>query len=79
MDRKSLKKILLESNIPNDLYALDGGLPNEAFCMDFVDDMWIVYYSERGVRTQIGHFKEEGEACECLFKEIKKIFPELSR
>lgn len=48
-------------------------MPNEAYCIEEENDNWHVYYSERGIKTSIGYFESEQEACDCLLKEIKKI------
>ena len=73
MNKQQLEKILLLNKVPKDLYSLKGGLPNEAYCLEEENDKWHVYYSERGIKTSIGYFKSEREACGCLLKEIKKI------
>ena len=73
MDRQQLEKLLLASNVPNDVYSLTGGLPSEAFCLEKEKERWHVYYSERGIKTNIGYFENEESACECLLKEIKKV------
>ena len=73
MDRQQLEKLLLSSNVPNDLYSLTGGLPNEAYCIEKGKKRWHGYYSERGLKTTVGYFENEETACECLLKEIKKV------
>ena len=44
MDRKLLEKMLVENKVPSDMYSLQGGLPNEAYCIDKIDGKWEVYY-----------------------------------
>lgn len=56
--------------VPKDAYSLRGGLPNEAFCIDFRDGQWEVYYSERGSKTGLVSFKMEEEACAYFFEWI---------
>ena len=73
MNRKKLEKILSMNNISKDLYSLNGGLPNEAYCIENVANKWQVYYSERGKKTIIGYFENEEKACKCLLNEINKI------
>jgi hypothetical protein len=49
--------------ISKDSYSLNGGLPNECFCISQVNSIWKVYYSERGHKSQLKIFKSESEAC----------------
>jgi len=53
MNRAELIKFFQEKNIPIDSYSMMGGLPNEAFCINKIDKGWEVYYSERGVKSQL--------------------------
>lgn len=73
MNKQQLGKVLLINKVPKELYSLNGGLPNEAYCIEKDDDRWQVYYSERGKKTCIGYFENEEEACDCLLNEIKRI------
>lgn len=70
MKRDELFNLLVNSNVPNDLYNLNGGLPNEAFCLNKEDSVWEVYYSERGVKSQLKRFESEEEACEYFYRTI---------
>ena len=72
MNKQQLENILLLNKVPKDLYSLNGGLPNEAYCIEEKDGEWQVYYSERGIRTNIEYFKNEEKACDCLLNEVKK-------
>lgn len=73
MKKDELHKLLLTSNTPTDLYSLNGGLPNESFCLNKEDDVWEVYYSERGVKSQLKRFESEEEACEYFYKIIIEL------
>ena len=73
MNKQELEEVLLSNKVPKDLYSLSGGLPNETYCLEKGKNGWHVYYSERGIKTSIGHFENEEVACECLLKIIKKI------
>lgn len=73
MNRKQLENLLLANGVHRELYSLNGGLPNEAYCIEKENERWQVYYSERGIKTNIGYFANEEDACDCLLKEIKKI------
>lgn len=72
MDSKELKKILKRERIPKDLYSLKGGLPNESYCLEKNADKWEVYYSERGIRSDLKVFDTEEEACKHLYKRVKR-------
>ncbi|MED3649686.1 hypothetical protein [Heyndrickxia sporothermodurans] len=70
MNKNELKQLLINSNVPKDLYSLEGGLPNEALCLNEENGQWEVYYSERGVKSQLKRFDSEDRACEYFCKEI---------
>ena len=70
MDKKELQEILMRMNIPKSIYSLNGGLPNEKYCLEQNETGWSVYYSERGVKSNLKHFSEEGNACDYLYKKI---------
>lgn len=74
MDRNQLKSILYKNGIPEDAYSLNGGLPNEAYCMNEVKGGWEVYYSERGIKRNLGYYLNESGACKCLLREVGKNF-----
>ena len=73
MDRIQLRKELESNQINNDYYSLDGGLPNEAFCLGVNNGKWEVYYSERGHKSQLRTFEREEEACKYFLDWILKI------
>ncbi|GAB2808365.1 hypothetical protein [Ferruginibacter profundus] len=67
MTKKDLEQKLKEKGILNDSYSLEGGLPNEAYCLNKVEDGWEVYYSERGNKSGLRKFTNEMDACKCLY------------
>lgn len=72
MTINELKNKLLEIGVPEDLYAINiGGLPNERLCI-VKDEMWQVYYSERGKKTGKKSFETETEACEYFLNKMKR-------
>ncbi|MCM3042807.1 hypothetical protein M3201_24420 [Paenibacillus motobuensis] len=73
MKKDELQQLLLTSNAPTDVYSLNGGLSNESFCLNKEDDVWEVYYSERGVKSQLKKFESEEEACEYFYKIIIEL------
>lgn len=73
MTINQLKNKLDELGIPEDLYSIMvGGLPNERLCI-IKDEMWQVYYSERGKRTGLRTFETEEEACEYFYVKCKNM------
>jgi len=73
MNRAELIKFFQEKNIPIDSYSMMGGLPNEAFCINKIDKGWEVYYSERGVKSQLSCFDNEEDACMYLKDKLGSI------
>ncbi|MEK5521413.1 hypothetical protein [Heyndrickxia sp. FSL W8-0423] len=73
MNKNELLQLLINSNVPQDLYSLKGGLPNEALCLNEENGQWEVYYCERGIKSQIKKFGSEDNACEYFYKEIQDL------
>lgn len=73
MTKQELAKRLIKENIPKDCYTLEGGLPNEKWCLEKTYSSWDIYYSERGLRNQLHHFISEEEACEYFYNELKTM------
>ena len=65
MNKKELAEKLILEGIRTDMYSLKGGLPNEAYCIDYEYEYgkWVVYYSERGNRNGLKYFDYENDAC----------------
>lgn len=70
MTKLDLKKLLEEEKINPTLYSLEGGLPNEAFCLNKNSEFWEVYYSEKGNKSGLKKFDTENEACKYFYKLI---------
>lgn len=62
--------------MPNDLYSLKGGCPNESYCIEHIDNKWVVYYSERDLKRTIGFYYNEEDACKAFINEINTIVGE---
>lgn len=72
MKVNELKKRLDEIGVSEDVYSIMfGGLPNERLCI-VKEEMWKVYYSERGRRSGEKFFETEEEACEYFFELLKR-------
>jgi hypothetical protein len=73
MHIEQLRNFLIINHVPDNLYSLDGGLPSEAYCINKVEGGWEVYYSERGLKSQLVKFDTEDKACLYLRSIIKDI------
>ncbi len=70
MDRESLKALLDAEDVDPAAYSLDGGLPFEAYVLERRPCDWVVYYSQRGMRSSEEAFEVEGDACARLLELI---------
>jgi hypothetical protein len=74
MKKSELKRKLIEQGVPRDMYSLDGGLPNEALCLAKDERLWEVYYSERGIKRNLGQFETEEQACDTFYELIREAY-----
>ncbi len=71
MNIRELKKALKKAKIPTEFYNLNGkGRDDERICLIEEDEKWVVYYSERGVRTTERFFETEEAACKYIFETL---------
>lgn len=70
MNKEELAERLKKENVPSDWYSLNGGLPSEAYCLDYNNNQWETYYSERGKKDPLKSFDNEAEACTFLYHTI---------
>lgn len=66
VDRTSLRALLDSERVRRDAYAIDGSVADEALCLQPTRGGWMVFYSERGLRTGERWFETEHEACDYL-------------
>lgn len=67
-----LEKKLQQIKVPKSCYSImKGGLPNEMLCLITENGNWVVYYSEKGIRSGVTKFKSESEACTYFFNKLK--------
>ena len=68
-----LEMKLKELHIPEEYYSLMiGGLPNERLCLVCEENVWKVYYSERGEKNGLKIFETEADACAYFYKKMSK-------
>ena len=72
MTKVELKQRLIKENIPDDVYCLNGGLPNEVLCLGQSEEGWEVYYSKRGIKTDVKNFNTEEDAWDYYLIKILK-------
>jgi hypothetical protein len=73
MTKDELTNRLIQENIPPSLYSLNGGMPEDRFCIGSTYGGWEVYYSKRGVKSQVKKFFTEEEAHDYLYAGIKRM------
>jgi hypothetical protein len=66
MNREELRQRLDAEGIRKDAYDLGGTPCEECLRLERVVDGWVVYYAERGLRTNERYFNSESEACSYL-------------
>lgn len=73
MKKEELSQKLIKQDILSNSYSLEGGLPNEALCLGHEGSTWEVYYSQRGVKSDLKLFQEEESACDYFYSVWMKI------
>jgi hypothetical protein len=72
MNRQELRAVLREERIRDDAYDLKGGHLPETYSLGEANNIWFVYYSERGLESGKKEFVSETEACEYLLNKLKE-------
>lgn len=71
MKKDELRNALEQLGIPSWLYNLDGtGRTDERFCLEFKNNQWSVYFSERGAKTTHEKFMSEEDACQFIYEQF---------
>ncbi|MEY4513533.1 MAG: hypothetical protein RLZZ450_5655 [Pseudomonadota bacterium] len=63
MNKHELRARLIDLNVLESAYCLEGGLPSESYTLAEEAGRWQVYYSERGQRSSLVEFDDESSAC----------------
>jgi hypothetical protein len=67
MNRLELSARLIANNVDARFFSVDGTSKDECLTLENKSpDTWVVYYSERGLRTGERFFASESEACEYI-------------
>jgi hypothetical protein len=73
MTTVTLKEMLTVEGIPSKWYLLDSkGVKEDKICLEHADNMWNVFYSERGKKYDLLSFATENEACENLLARLRE-------
>lgn len=71
MTRVELAVALAGAGVNPAVYSLEGGLPNDTYCIDRAGgSRWVVYYSERGSKFNERFFNDESGACHYLLQTL---------
>ncbi|RYX81175.1 hypothetical protein EON83_25290 [bacterium] len=64
MEKEELNERLSQLNVEPTSYPLDQHPPDERYVLAHdQDDIWCVYYAEKGERSALREFHSEAEAC----------------
>lgn len=67
MNRFELSARLIANNVDARSFSIDGTVKDESLTLENRSpETWVVYYSERGLRTGERFFGSEREACEYM-------------
>lgn len=74
MKKSDLKAKMQEMGVPEEMYYLEKyGNNDQKLCINKENDVWLVYYSERGSKLVTAEFDNEDDACEEFMKRINKM------
>ena len=73
MNRKDLQEALQREHIKERCYSLEAKNfdPDEALCLRQEEGHWVVFYSERGLKTGKRAFATEAEACLYMLETLR--------
>lgn len=74
--QQELVDFLAGKHIPSDSYSFYAD-KDEAFCLQKVGQEWLVYYSERGHKNELGWGKSEAQALNILKLFLLEAFQQL--
>lgn len=75
MDRRQLEHILRAEGFPTDSYVMHGRDRNDSLNIEQQGTKFLVYYTERGSRSDEHEFPSEAEACAYFLASMKRMFP----
>ncbi|MBF4176550.1 hypothetical protein [Lelliottia nimipressuralis] len=76
MDKLELIDAFKKLNIPKSTYSIDY-VNNETLCLIMENGKWIIFYSEKGGRTDPEYFDDEESACKAFLYEVQDMLNHL--
>jgi hypothetical protein len=76
VDKLDLINAFKKLNIPENTYSIDE-VNNETLCLIMENGKWIVFYSEKGGRTDPEYFDDEESACKAFLYEVQDMLNHL--
>lgn len=76
MNKLELIENLKTLNIPKNTYSIDD-VNNETLCLIMENGKWIIFYSEKGGRTDPEYFNDEETACKAFLYEVQDMLDHL--
>lgn len=76
MDKLELIDAFKKLNIPKSTYSIDD-VNNETLCLIMENGKWIIFYSEKGGRTDPEYFDDEESACIAFLYEVQDMLNHL--
>lgn len=72
MTKNELTNLLIDMNLPKSSYSIDCD-KNESLCFIYDGFLWVIFYSERGQKTEPEYFSDEEVACEAFLFRLKHM------
>nr|BFE44109.1 hypothetical protein GCM10017547_20020 [Pseudarthrobacter oxydans] len=79
MDKRQLASTLAAEGFPPDSHVMHGSDRNDTLNMEQQGRKFLVYYTERGTRTDEHEFPSETEACEYFLESMRRMYPTAKR
>ena len=74
MNRTELDAKIRDAGFPLEAFTLFEKPREETFCMQEAGAGWVVFYGERGLRSNGKYFSTEDTACDYFFRELSTWF-----
>ena len=75
MDRKQLELTLAAEGFSPDSYVMHGSDRNDTLNIEQQGSKFVVYYTERGSRSDEHEFLSEADACDYFLESMRRAYP----